>query len=363
LSPFDAAWLAASVRLATPLALAATGELMAETTGVINVGLEGMMLMGAFFSFWLTSVTGSIWIGLLGGAAGGLLLAVLMVILSLGLRADQIVVGIGLNVLALGATSFLFDALFFGEQAARVDRIDRLRIGLLADIPVIGAVLFNQEPLVYAVYLLVPSAWFLLYRTTWGLEMRAAGQTPEAADSAGLSVFRRRMAGTLAAGALAGIGGAFLSIGQLGLFVKGMSSGRGFLALAAVIFGRWNPAGVLAACLVFGAADALQLRLQSEPFVPAEVWLALSLLVTAYVAYELVRRGGAWIAWPRGSVFAGLISGGLALFMIEPEWSFPSALWLAVPPVFALLTLATVRGRGQAPAMLGIPYVRRSEMI
>lgn len=358
MTPFDAAWLAASVRLATPLALAASGELVAERTGVINVGLEGMMLMGAFFGFYVTSVTGSLFVGILGAIGAGMALAALMALLALRLRADQIVLGIGLNILALGITSSLFDSQFVGQATLNVGKLERVAVPLLSQIPILGRVLFDQSVLVYALYVVIALVWFLLNRTTWGLEMRATGETPEAVDAAGISVNGRRALGTLIAGGLAGLGGAFLSIAQLGLFVKGMSGGRGFLALAAVIFGMWRPAGVLAACLVFGAADAMQLRLQAEPTVPNGVWLVMSLTLVAFLAYRVVRSGWSSMTAPGAVVLSVLVAVGITLTLIEPAWRFPGSLWLAAPYALALVTLAVVRGRSNAPAKLGVPYFR-----
>jgi simple sugar transport system permease protein len=227
---------------------------------------------------------------------------------------------------------------------------------------VIGRALFNQTLLVYLAFAVVAVVWFVLYRTSWGLAIRAAGEVPAAADTAGVRVTRIRWLGTLAAGALAGMAGGFLSVGQLGFFIEGMSAGRGFLALAAVIFGGWRPVGVLAACLVFGAGDALQLRLQAEATVPRQVWLAIGLVAVAWIVATRVGRRERLRASP-GALAAGLLVAGIggSLFAIDPAWHFPSQLWLTLPYLLALLALAGLVGRVHMPSSLAIPYRRGGE--
>ena len=273
---FDAFWLATTLRLSTPLILASSGELLAERTGVLNIGLEGFMLAGAFFGFLGTYLSGSFLVGVVFAIVAGVIFAAAMAFLSIRLNADQIVVGIGINILALGLTSFVFREVFSGPQVL-LERPAPWRWPLLSDIPGVGEALFAQPGWVYVAGVVVLAVWFVLQRTTWGLSMRATGELPEAADTAGSSVFRNRWIATLVAGGLAGAGGSFLSI-ELGVFIEGMTNGRGYLALAAVIFGRWRAPGVLLACLLFGGADAMQLRLQAEATVPVEVWLVLALL-------------------------------------------------------------------------------------
>jgi general nucleoside transport system permease protein len=362
MGPFDVAWLAASVRLATPLMFAATGELIAERTGVLNIGLEGMILMGAFFGYLVTYLTGSVVVGLVAGIAAGAALAVLMAVLSINARADQIVIGVGLNLLALGVTTFVFREVFAGKPEAHLDRPQPFAIPLLSDIPVIGRALFDQTVLVYLAFIVVAVAWVVLYRTSWGLAVRAAGEVPAAADTAGVRVTRIRWVGTLVAGALAGLAGGFLSVGQLGFFIEGMSAGRGFLALAAVIFGGWRPIGILAACLVFGAGDALQLRLQAEATVPRQVWLAIGLVAVAWIVATRVGRRVRLRA-STGELIAGIVVAGIggSLFAIDPSWHFPSQLWLTLPYLLALLALAGLVGRVHMPSSLAVPYRRGGE--
>jgi general nucleoside transport system permease protein len=355
---FDAAWLAATISLATPILLAALGETVAERAGIIDVGLEGMMLFGAFFGFLVSWQSGSPWLGVLTGLVSGAALASVMAVLSIEAAAEQIVTGIGLNVLAFGITSFAFDQVFAHRGQVVINAMSPLGIPGLEDLGGVGRALFHQPPLVYIAYLLVPGLWLLLSRTNAGLALRAAGELPEAVDTAGISVRAVRWAGALTAGAMAGVGGAYLSIVSLGLFVQGMSAGRGFIALAAVIFGRWRPFSVLGACLLFGGADALQLRLQVQHTIPREVWIvaaAIPLLALAYVVarHRLARIGRADVV-----VGGSVLILATTLAVIRPAWSIPSQLWLTLPYVVTILVLAGFVGRSRLPAALGQPYRR-----
>jgi simple sugar transport system permease protein len=259
--------LAAAVRLATPILLAALGELIAERAGILNIGLEGMMLFGALGGFLGSQITGSPWTGVLAGIAAGCILALLFAYLTVTLSADQIICGIMVNLLALGVTGFLHRAIFgITKVIPSATPLSDWHIPILSDVPILGPILFQQNPLVYLALALVLICWFLFARTTWGLKIRSVGEFPQGADSVGVSVAKVRYAAVLACGALAGLGGAFLSLGQLNMFVEHMTAGRGFIALAVVIFGRWNPLGVLAASLLFGGAEALQFRLQALGF-------------------------------------------------------------------------------------------------
>jgi simple sugar transport system permease protein len=367
MGPFDSALLAATVIAATPLLLAAIGELYSERAGVLNVGLEGMVLMGAFWGFWADWYFEDIWIGILFGMLGGMALAALMAVLSIQARADQIVVGVGLNLLAAGVTTFAFREIFGDRGEIVLPRMGDVAIPLLSDIPGIGEPLFDNTPMVYLAFLMVPVAWFTLYRTSWGLGIRAVGEMPAAADTAGVSVAAKRWQGVLLAGALAGAAGATLSVVRLGLFQEGMSAGRGFLALAAVIFGRWRPAGVLAACLLFGAADALQLRLQAEEFIPSEVWLVTGVVAAALTAWAVERRLRRAPGFVRAVASWGpligvaVAMGAFALWVREPDVSLPSQLWIALPFVLTLLALAGLAGETRAPAALTRPYRRDLE--
>jgi general nucleoside transport system permease protein len=252
-----AALLASTVRNGTPLAFAALGGLFSERSGVINIGLEGMMLMSAFAGAAGAHFTGSTVLGLLIALAVGLLLGLLHAVATITFEADQIISGTAINLLALGGTGFLMVTFFeSGGTSPRIDRFSSIAIPGLSDIPVIGQALFNQSILVYLLYALVPVAWYLLYRTPFGLRLRAVGEVPEAVDVAGVGVARMRYLGVGLSGTLAGLGGAFLSMSLLSSFTEGMTNGRGFIALAALIFGRWNPIGAFGAAFLFGAAQA-----------------------------------------------------------------------------------------------------------
>ncbi len=354
---FDAFWLATTLRLSTPLILASSGELLAERTGVLNIGLEGFMLAGAFFGFLGTYLSGSFLVGIVFAIVAGVIFAAAMAFLSIRLSADQIVVGIGINILALGLTSFVFREVFSGPQVL-LERPAPWRWPILSGIPGIGEALFAQPGWVYAALVVVVAVWFVLQRTTWGLSMRATGELPEAADTAGSSVFRNRWVATLVAGGLAGAGGSFLSI-ELGVFIEGMTNGRGYLALAAVIFGRWRAPGVLLACLLFGGADALQLRLQAEATVPLEVWLVLALLGPAYL---VARRRSMRSHHPLAlAAIACVTLLGIALALAQPQFTLPAQLWRTFPFVLTIVVLAGFIGRSWMPSTLAIPYSRESD--
>ncbi|WP_432989748.1 ABC transporter permease [Dactylosporangium sp. CA-233914] len=356
MSPLDAAWLATTVILAVPILVTATGELISQRSGVMNVGLEGMMLFGAFFGFVAADKAGSSWLGLLVGVAAGAVLATVMALLSVTLRADQIVVGVGINLVAGGVTIFLNRVLYQSGGQVTIPRMGRVPIPLLADIPVIGPVLFNQSPIVYLSYVIVPASAWALYRSKWGLAVRGAGELPEAIETAGINVNQVRWGGVLLAGALAGLGGAFLSVGQVGLFLEGMTGGRGFLALAAVVFGKWHPRGTVLACLLFGAADALQLRLQSVQTVPASVWLAAAAVAVVFLARHVRRHGVTWF---------GLVPAIAALAIASPVLfgvgvSLPAQLWLALPYILSLAALAGLVGKARVPSALAEPFDRKN---
>jgi simple sugar transport system permease protein len=360
MGPFDTAWLASVILLSTPLVLAATGELMSERGGVLNIGLEGMMLSGAFFSFLGTYLWHNVALGVVTGMVAGIVVALLMSLLCIRLRSDQIVVGVGLNLLALGVTTFTFREIFSAQNEVHLAYPAPVAIPLLSKLPVLGPTIFRQTLLGYFAFLSVGVAWFVLYRTSFGLAIRAAGEVPAAADTAGVSVNGIRTVGACIAGALGGAAGAYLSVGRLGLFNEGMTGGRGFLALAAVIFGGWNPIGVMAAALVFGAADALQLRLQSYAAIPRQVWLAIALIAAAYLVWDRVGGRDRRVSVVGSGIAVGALVTGVALFLVEPHWQFPPQLWLTLPYVFALLALAGVVGRARMPSALTTVY-RRGE--
>lgn len=254
------ALLASTIRNATPLGFAALGGLFSERSGVINIGLEGMMLISAFAGVAGAHSTGSTIVGLLVALIVGLLFGLVHAVASITFEADQIISGIAINLLALGGTGLLMVIIFgSGGTSPRIQSFSRIDIPLLSDIPIVSAV-FGQSALVYLLYALVPLSWWVLYRSRFGLRLRAVGEVPEAVDTAGINVFRLRYIGVGLSGMLAGLGGAFLSMSLLSAFTEGMTNGRGFLALAALIFGRWNPIGAFAAALLFGFAQAMVFR-------------------------------------------------------------------------------------------------------
>lgn len=299
------ALLEASVRLALPLLLAALGELIVERAGVINIGTEGMMLCGAFAGFAVGAATGSAALGVIGAASAAAAVGVLFAFFTVVRRADQIVVGTAVNLLALGATGLLARALYRGAIPTGAT-LEALHVPGLAEIPWIGPVLFQQSALVYLALGLTPLLAFGLRRTRPGLRLRAVGESARAADAQGVPVVRTRVLAVVGGAALAGVAGASLSLLQSNTFTEGMTAGRGFIALTIVIFGRWKPAGVMAAALFFGAATAVQHRLQAR---------------------------------------------GTAL---------PYQLTLMLPYVLTLLVLALAAGRSLAPGDLGKPYSRES---
>jgi ABC-type uncharacterized transport system permease subunit len=258
---FTAAFFAAGVRLATPLIFTAIGGIFSERSGVVNIGLEGMMLTGAFAGVAGAFYTGNAWLGVLIAMAAGALMALIHAFLSVTIRGDQIVSGAAINILGLGLTTYSLRIIWGLQDKPRVAGFAVWKIPVLGDIPFIGEVLFQHIPLVYLAFLLVPVAHFVLFRTSWGLSLRSVGEHPRAADTLGISVLRTRYICVLISGALAGLGGAFLSIGQLQTFLENMSAGRGFIALAALIFGKWMPIRTMAACFLFGSAQAAIVRI------------------------------------------------------------------------------------------------------
>lgn len=285
-------WLAASIRLATPLMLVGIGGVFTERTGVFNIGMEGMMLAGAMAAIAGSLATENIWVATLFAMVVGGLMAVVHAFLTVTRRADQIVSGAAINLFALGMTNLLNAPLYEGYRyRPRVDLYPILAPPALQEVPFLGPILFAQPVIVWAAFILPVVAAWVLYRTSWGLNIRAVGEHPHAVVTAGLSVFRLRYTGVILSGVFAGLGGAALALADLGLFAPNMTAGRGFVVLAALVVGKWNPIGVAAACLLFGAADALQLRLQTfESAIPYQIPLMLPYLLTIAALAGLVGR-------------------------------------------------------------------------
>ena len=275
-----------AVRLGGFLAFAALGELIAEKAGTINISVEGSLLAGAFTGAVAFHITDSTWLGLLAGIAGGFAIAWIQANMSHRLTADQFVVGLTANVLVLGLAGFLNGIIDPSASRASV-----LEIPLLSDIPLFGPALFGQTWPTYLLYPLVPLTWWLLYRTRWGLEVRAVGENPQAADVSGIHVNKRRREAIYYGGILAGLGGAFLVLGQVGSFDTGSVGGRGFIAIAAVYFGGWRLGGVLLGSFLFGLADAFRLALPVLGYqLNAQLLAALPYVLTLVVMYAITKQ-------------------------------------------------------------------------
>ncbi len=295
-----AAFLEATVRVATPLGLAALGETVSEKAGVIDVGLEGAMLSGALAAAVGAPALGGPWGGLLAAAFAGAAVAALFAIVAVGLGGDQIVVGTAITLGAIGATGALYRALFGATGAAlTLPTFRPVPLPGLSALPLVGRALFAQAMPTYLLFLLVPAVWYALARLQIGLALRAVGEAPEAARAAGLDVRRLRIGAAVFGGALGGVAGGALVLAQAGTFAERMTAGRGFIAIAIVVLGRWNPLGVFAASLVFGGASALQFAFQAV------------------------------------------------------GWGVPYQFFLMAPYVLSLLALGGIGGRARAPAALG----------
>jgi general nucleoside transport system permease protein len=300
--------LAGAIRIATPLLLAALGEAVSERAGVLNVGIEGLMALGALTGFVVAYWTGNLWLGfaaaLVVGALGSLVFGTMTVLWG----ADQVATGIVMNLFCFGLANLTYRSLFTGaKEIPSVSTMRPHRIPGLSDLDYVGRALFSHTPIVYITFLLVPVVWFVLQRSVWGLNVRAVGENPAAADTAGIDVWAVRLAAVAAGGAFAGIAGATLSIAQLGSYLDNMTAGRGFVALAVVVFGGWNPWRIAGACLVFGGAEALQLRMQAT---------------------------------------------GVPI---------PSAFLVAVPYVLTIIVIAIFASKAAYPAAINIPYLRRAK--
>ena len=312
----------AGIRLAVPVLLAVLGEIITERSGILNLGLEGIMAVGGLAGFVVAytlengplSAGGGAWIawlGLGGGMLAGMAMGALMAFLCVTLRTDQVISGITLVVFGVGISDYFYRQAF-STLTARVSGLELFPVPGLSRIPVLGEMLFNHQPPVYLTVLLVVGVWYLLSRTTWGLNIRAVGQNPAAAETSGVNVERIRYAATVVGAGLVGLGGAVLSVVQLRLYREGIMAGRGWIAVALVIFARWRPSLALVGALLFGLADSLQYRIQ-----------ALS---------QLDRGVGA----------------------------IPYEFLLMLPYVLTLLALLWQRGRSERPAALGEPYVKEA---
>ncbi|GAB2755055.1 ABC transporter permease [Nocardioides salsibiostraticola] len=288
--------LSGSLALAVPLVFGALGGVLGERAGVVNIAIDGQLLAGAFAAAVVGSITGSVWGGLVGAMVAGALVALVLGLFAITYFVDQVIVGVVLNVLVIGVTSFFFTQVLVPNTASlnSPPRFSRLPVPLLGDIPLVGPIFFRQTAIVYLLYVAVAVVSYALYRTKWGLRVRAVGEHPKAADTVGIKVNVTRYRTILLAGAIAGMGGAFYTLVSVQQFNREMTGGAGYIALAAVIFGKWDPIRATLAALLFGFASNLQgvLSVIGSP-VPSQFMLMLPYLVTIFAVAGLVGRSRA----------------------------------------------------------------------
>jgi general nucleoside transport system permease protein len=286
--------LAASFRIATPILFAALGEAVAERAGILNIGIEGMMAIGAFIGFAAAHWADSLWFGFAAAGLAGAAVGLLFGYVTVERGADHVLTGIVLNLFCLGLASLGYKSLYSGRSTIpQVPNMHPFFMPWLSNLPFVGRAFFSHLPVVWIAFALVPVFAFLLSHTKWGLNVRAVGENPTAVDTAGLDVWRLRLGAIAIGGAMAGIGGATLSIAELGAYLDNMTAGRGFIALAVVVFGGWRPWRIALACLVFGGAEAVQLRLQAlgAP-VPNALLLAVPYVLTIVVVAAFAGKAG-----------------------------------------------------------------------
>ncbi len=288
--------LSSSLVRATPIALAALTGVISERSGVINIGIEGMMLMSAQTAVVAASVSDSLWLGLLAAIMTGMLLAAVHAVLAIKFKVDQVISGVAINIFATGMTSFISSKFLErnGDLLNNSGTFPSVPIPLLSKIPVIGPIFFENNVIVYLMMLIVLAMHFVLFFTPWGLRTRAVGEHPKAADTLGVNVFLTRYVNVIIGGAIAGVGGAYFTIGSVGRFDEVMTAGKGFIGLAAMIFGKWTPIGSFLASLLFGFADSLQIKLQILRVpIPSEFLLMAPYIVTMIVLASVVGRAAA----------------------------------------------------------------------
>jgi simple sugar transport system permease protein len=275
----------AAIRMAIPLTLAGLGEAYSEKSGILNIGLEGIMLCGAFFSFIVAYLTQNLALGLVAGILGGMIISSIHAFMSIKCRADQTITGLALNFFAMGLTSYLF-LIVFGKSTTlpQCPTFQSIPLPLLSKIPYFGPVLFQQDIYVYFTIFAVIVTWILFYRTEWGITLHAVGEHPRAADSAGLNVFHVRYYSSLVNGFFGGLAGSYLTLAMLGFFMENITSGKGYIALVVVILGRRNPLGIVLAALLLGSAEALQFRVQTlGGAIPSQVFIMFPYVITVLV--------------------------------------------------------------------------------
>jgi general nucleoside transport system permease protein len=285
--------LARMVRLAAPIALGALAGILCERSGVINIAIEGLMLTGACTGFIAALAFGDSWLGLLAAILSGGVTALLLAVLSIRFKTDQIIAGTVINIMAVGVTGFLRNNVILPMQSSGTvgSKLPQLPVPVLSDIPVIGPVLFNHQPIAYAMLIMVPLLSVLIFRTRWGLRTRAIGEHPRAADVMGINVNRMRYLNVFLSGLVAGLAGAWFSLESTFNFDDLMTNGRGFIALAAMIFGKWTPLGALGGALIFSSADALQIKIQGFNFdLPSQFISMLPYVITIIVLAGVIGR-------------------------------------------------------------------------
>jgi simple sugar transport system permease protein len=277
---------------ATPLTLAALGGTMCERSGVVNIALEGIMLVGAFIGFGVAFFTHNLWIGVLAAVVSGMVIATLHAVLSISFLVDQIVSGMVINILAVGITGVFYRTYLESATAAGPGTLPHWNVPMLSAIPVLGPIFFQNQFVTYAMLVLILVVHFVLFRTVWGLRTRACGEHPRAAETAGINVYLVRYVNVITSGALAGLGGAYFSLQQIGNFLPNMTGGRGFIALAAMIFGKWTPIGAFGASLLFSGSDQIGSRLQSvfHVQIPLQFLAMLPYLLTIVVVAGAMGR-------------------------------------------------------------------------
>jgi len=277
--------------MATPIVYASLGGIFSERVGIINIGLEGMMLTSAFAGVTVSHYTRNPWLGVLAAVLVGGVLALFHAVLTVKFAGDQIVSGTGINIFAMGFTAYMSQVIWGSRGASdSVPGLSDVSIPLLKDVPILGPIIGTHSPLVYIMFLVTVLSYIVLFRTPLGLRIRAVGEHPTAAETAGIDVLRIKYLCVTVSGMLAGLGGAFLSLGHLNLFAWGMTGGRGFIAMAAMIFGKWMPFGAFWASLLFGFADALQMRVQALGLLPPQIILTIPYVLTIAVLAGVVGR-------------------------------------------------------------------------
>lgn len=284
--------LAATIRLATPILFTSLGAIYGQRSGILNLGLEGTMTIGAVCAFIVAFFTNSLFLGLLGAVLGGILFSVIMAWLSVTMKANQVIAGTAMTILGVGLSAFIYRAIFgIKSLPAQIESFQQIKIPLLSDIPIVGKIFLDHNLLIYFAFLLVVITWFVLEKTVFGLKIKAVGEHPRAADSKGINVAKVRYQSLMIEGAYAGLGGAFMSIAYMNSFTDSIITGRGFIAVAVVVFARWHPTRAMWGALLYGLASALQIRLQAiGAEIPNQFLLMLPYVLTIIVLIGVSKK-------------------------------------------------------------------------